>query len=87
MSAIPTNLYAALNGIAIAAKAAGDTSTISLVETFGQQASFAFAGYFSASASATPAIITNESYPAGSITPSFDSSNSVTPPGTPGSPW
>lgn len=85
---VPTNLLASINGIAVAAKAAGDANAISICEQIAQMADFGLGGtpaYYSAATSTTQ-IVTATSYPAGSITPSFDSANSVSPgAGMPGS--
>jgi hypothetical protein len=67
---VPTNLAAALQGIAAAAKTAGDSNAISICMRMWEDADFALTPYLSAATSSTT--IFPEFYPAGSITPSHD---------------
>ncbi len=71
--AVPTNLLIALNGIAAAAKLAQDSNTISLCAQIYELADFGIGSAYTAAATSTTNFIPGTFYPAGSVTPSFDS--------------
>jgi hypothetical protein len=83
---VPTNLLAALNGLAAAADTAGDNSTISLLTQIYQLADYGMPAtvYQSAATSATNYWTKGTFYPAGSIAPTFDSTDAIIAPGSPG---
>ena len=68
---VPTNLAAAIQGIAAAAKTAQDPNTISLCQQIWQLADFGMSSAYTSAATSTT-VIFPEFYPAGSITPSND---------------
>jgi hypothetical protein len=84
---IPTNLYAALNGIAAAAKTANDPNTISLVTQMAEMASFGLAAYTATGTQASPAVIPVDFYTVPGLGVNLDSSVLSLPAGTAGSPW
>jgi hypothetical protein len=89
MALVPTVLFGALQGIATLAKTNNDTDAMSLCTQIAELASFGFGSpsYFAATTSTTGPLV-QEFYPAGSVTPSYDTSiQGPTPPGTPGTPW
>ena len=69
---VPTNLAAALQGIAAQAKTAQDPNTISLCLQMWELADFGISSAYTAAATSTTTIFPATFYPAGSVTPSHD---------------
>lgn len=82
---VPTNLLNALNGLAAAAKTAGDPAAISLLTQIYELADYGLPAYTAAATSTTAFWTAGTFYPAGSITPSFDTAGIPVPVGSPGS--
>ncbi len=68
---VPTNLAAAIQGIAAQAKLAQDSNTVSICMQIWELADFGFSSTYTAATTSTTSIFP-EFYPAGSVTPSHD---------------